>query len=102
MKRHHRMFWYEYTRKSSLKREFYFFLQQEAGIGNPVAHLREILDRHVRDRVGVNLARGLKFREQFCPIIPSPVQYLNQRCAIFKAAVDALPEEWNDGMRRVA
>ena len=44
------------------------FLSWKLGVGDRVAHLDEVFDRHVGDGVGVGLAVGFELLEQGLPM----------------------------------
>ena len=67
--------------------------QQEAGIGDRVAHLDVIFQRHLRDRLGVRAAAAFEFRE--CPgdIVAMRVEQVGQFDRVLEAAVHASSAE---------
>src|SRR6202041_3263485 len=102
MKGHHGILRHKEFGILCLQRQFHFLSKQEPRICNPVSHLSKILNRHIRDRVGIHLAFFLKFGKYSWPIHAVPVEQLNQTSAIFKSAVYPLAEERNDGVNRIS
>jgi hypothetical protein len=67
-----------------------------------IAHLYEVGQRHVGDRVGVWLALMLILINGARNVCGVSLKCIDKRFAIFKAGVGALTKEWNNGVRRVA
>src|SRR5438045_9535554 len=61
-----------------------------------------MLYSQVRDRVGVDLSRDFKFGKDALPGSSGPVEQIQQGGAVFKPAVDSLPKERNNRVRRIA
>ena len=78
MKRHHGVLRHEELRIPLFQRQFHLFSKQKPRVRNPVPHLREILNRHIRNRIGIDLALILELGEHARPVRAVPVEQLDQ------------------------
>ena len=102
MKCHHRILRHKDAGIFRFQRKFYFFSKQKSRIGDAIAHLHKVFDRHVGDGVGIRFSRLLELLEDAFPIAPMPIQQLEQDRAVFESAIDSLPKERDDRMRGIA
>src|SRR6267378_6454702 len=75
--------------------------EKKSRIRDEVPHLSKVFDGQIGDRVGIDLARVIKFLKHAPPVCAVTVQQFQELRAVFEAAIKPLPEERNNGMGRI-
>src|SRR5258708_16806467 len=101
MKRHHRVLGHEQPWIFCFQCQLNLLTKQKSRISHAISHLNKVLYCQVGNRIGIDLACVLELAENSFPVRAMRADQLQHASAIFKAAVDALPEERNNRVRRI-
>src|SRR4030095_5503480 len=91
-----------HTRQRSFEQVIEFLFCAKCPRRRFIAHLNEITDRQIGERVGIFFSALEIFGKCAFAIIGKFIQAFVENDAIFECGVHSLPIKWNDGMGRIA